>query len=121
MKALRLEEGLSQEVGNVSPVPSEESTHELSECKASPPHHTLWSGVGFDAIQFIGSHFLLSKKFHGYYKTLQSKSPPAFIGINDNLLLRALMLEDINWKRRDHAKKEMNVKLKKYKDIYTEI
>ncbi|KAL5070045.1 hypothetical protein RYX36_020932 [Vicia faba] len=40
-------------------------------------------------------------------------------GMNDNHRLRVLMLEDVDQKRRDHAKHDMEAKLKIYKDGYT--
>lgn len=81
----------------------------------------MWSDVGFNAIQFIGSYLPFSEKFPGDYKALQYKSYFALIGMKDNLLLRTLILEDVEQRRRYQAKKELMEKLKKYDDGYKEI
>lgn len=39
--------------------------------------------------------------------------------MNDNVLFRALILEDVNQKRRDQVKKKMAGMLQKYVDAYT--
>lgn len=59
-----------------------------------------------------------SKEFPSDYQTLQPKPTPIIIVMKDNLFPRMLMLEDVDM--RDQAKNEMELKLKKYKDGYTE-
>ncbi|KAL5098142.1 hypothetical protein RYX36_002469 [Vicia faba] len=61
------------------------------------------------------SYYLpFSKEFQGDYHALQSKSTPTIISMKNNLLLRLLMLEDANQKRRDKVDNEMGVKLQKH-------
>lgn len=60
-------------------------------------------------------------EFHGDYKALWFKLSYTLISMKDNLLLRALMLDDIDHERQDQSNKEMAMKLKKYKNGYVEI
>lgn len=50
--------------------------------------------------KFIGSHLRFFKKFPDDYKALKSNPPYVLIGMNDNLLLRVLMFEDVDRGRR---------------------
>lgn len=54
---------------------------------------------------------LFSKDFLGDYQALQSKLTPEIMSMNNNLLLRTMMLEDVDWERQDNVEKEMKVKL----------
>lgn len=119
MKARRLEEGSSQVPGNIPPTLREGSTQKFPEDKAPTPPTILWSDTSFDDIQFIGSHIPFSEEFHGDYKALKSTPPLSLISINDNLLLKVLMLEDVDRKRKNQVDKEMTVNLWKYMDVIT--
>ncbi|KAL5053983.1 hypothetical protein RYX36_034665 [Vicia faba] len=68
---------------------------------------------------YLSSNLPFFEKFPDDYNALQSKMPLVLIGMKNKLLLKVLMLDNVDLKRRDYAEKEMAGKLNKYKDGYT--
>lgn len=87
--------------------------------EALPSKPPLWSDSSFDVIHFTGSNLPFSKKFPGDYKAIKAKPFSTLIDMKENILLRELMLERFDQKRRDGVKKELREKLKKYEDGYS--
>lgn len=99
MKGKRLEKGCPPVIGIVFPTSRKASIQVPLEGDAPYPPATLWSDVVFDTLQFKSLHLPFSKEFPGDYQAFQYKLTPVIISMKDNLLLRALMLEDVDRKR----------------------
>lgn len=72
---------------------------------------TLWRNVSLDTIRFKSSCLSFFKELHADNQELRSKSTLDISSIKDNLMLRALMLQDVDHERQDIAEKNLEMKL----------
>ncbi|CAI8585861.1 unnamed protein product [Vicia faba] len=91
VKAQRQKEGSSQTV--ISPCMN---TQMMPEGEGQPPPSTLWCDTDFDNLWFKIYHLPFSNECPRDYQALQPKSTHATGSMKDKLLIRALMLEDID-------------------------
>lgn len=120
MNVEMLKEGSSPATGTISPTFWKASIQVPSKGEAPSPRATLWSDVDFVTLRLKIFHLPFSNKFTADYQALQSKLVHTIASMKDNLLLSALMFEDIDQEMRVKVEKEITTKLQNYVDAYKE-
>lgn len=96
VKDQRLKEGISYALNTYYPIIWKVNTQVPSIGEAPSPPTTFWSNVGFYTLQFKNSYLPFSKQFYANYQTLCSKQTSTIVSMKGNLLLRVLVLQDVD-------------------------
>lgn len=82
------------------------------------PTSSLWNDLGFDVVEFTGSHILFFKEYLGNYRALYTKLTFKLSHMKDNHLLRSVDVETCRLGEERHVENEMRAKLKSYDESY---
>lgn len=72
-----------------------------------------WNDVDIDTLHFKSSHLPFSKEFSTDYQTFSIKLVLNLVNMKDTLLLRALMLQEVEQGRHDNGVRELEANLKR--------